>query len=121
MLRRRNRTVNPATDPSYPRITMTVLELINLLKTMPPQAEVVVPVYQDRADEYCVRSLDASQVQVIQMRKAPEIKGILKPARTPCLYLLEQEGGLAGVVIGYDRDDGPLSQRQINNLNHPLQ
>lgn len=100
---------------------MTVLELINLLKTMPPQAEVVIPVYQDRGDEYCVRSLEASQAQVKQMRKAPDIKGILKPERPPCLYLLEQEGGLSGVVIGYDRDDGPLTQRQINNLSHPWQ
>lgn len=80
---------------------MTALELIDILKTMPPQATVIIPVYQDRADEFCVRSLEASEVQAVQMRKAPEIKGILMPARTPCLYLLEPAGGLSGVVIGY--------------------
>ena len=83
---------------------------------MPPQAEAVIPVYQDRADEFCVRFLDASQVQVREMRKAPEIKGIMKPARPPCMYLLEPAGGLSGVVIGYDRDDGPPTQRQIKAL-----
>lgn len=92
---------------------MTVTELINILKTMSPQATVVLPGYQDRADVVVALSLEPYEVQAVQLRKTPEIKGTLKFKRRIDRYELDNDGELPGVAIGYVSDDGALTARQI--------
>lgn len=85
---------------------MTVDDLIEILKTMPPQATVVVPAYQDRSDVIVALSLTPKDVQAVKMVK-PLISSNCNFRPRPDTYELSKNGKHSGVVLGYLPDDAP--------------
>jgi hypothetical protein len=79
---------------------MTVNELIAILQTLDPSAEVVVSTYDDRSDVHQVLQLRPVDVRAIAMREILFERQWFDPDHGAKLYQVDDDGALRGVEIG---------------------
>lgn len=79
---------------------MTVTELIAILQTLDPGAEVVVCAYGDKSDAHTVIELRRDDVRAIAMREVSFERAWFDPDHGAKLYHVDDDGQLLGVEIG---------------------
>ncbi len=78
---------------------MTVAELIAILQTLSPAAEVVACAYNDRSDAHTVIELRRDDVRAIAMREILFERPWFDVDHGAKLYQVEDDGPLLGVEI----------------------
>ncbi|MEY4757783.1 MAG: hypothetical protein RJA34_2681 [Pseudomonadota bacterium] len=79
---------------------MTVAELIALLKTLDPTAEVVACIYDNRSEVHQVLELRRSDVRAISMRELSFERPGFDVDHGARLYQVDDDGPVQGVEIG---------------------
>ena len=79
---------------------MKVAELIAILQTLDPGAEVVVGTYDDRSDVHNVLQLQRGDVRAIAMREISFTRPWFDVDHGARLYEVHDDGSLPGVELG---------------------
>lgn len=79
---------------------MTVADLIAILQTLDPAAEVVACAYADRSDAHTVIELRRDDVRAIAMREILFERPWFDPDHGAKLYQVDDAGPISGFEIG---------------------